>query len=156
MNRIEGVKKILDSFFKDSHNTYPSPKTAELAHEINQLYEPQPDQSSRLLTPEEVEAVWSPHVLTPVLEAQRDLTASIKDAEKAELEKGFRAEENETLIDFALNVATHFDECRDSRIGFIMQQAFGDIEWDECQDIISTVISQGKALKANPTSEVEG
>ncbi|KKL76923.1 hypothetical protein LCGC14_2040040 [marine sediment metagenome] len=136
---------------------------------ILKLGKPQPDQSSRLLTDK-----WSDPKLhkymsrmscgymhydmniVEMLEAQRDLTASIKDAEKAELEKGFRAEENETLIDFALNVATHFDECRDSRIGFIMQQAFGDIEWDECQDIISTVISQGKALKANPTSEVEG
>ncbi len=53
MDKIEEVKKILDNFFKDSHNTYPSPKTAELAHEINQLYEPQPDQSSRLLTEKE-------------------------------------------------------------------------------------------------------
>ncbi len=71
MDRIEEVKKIL----------FEGYLTDLAAEKINQLYEPQPDQSSRLLTPEEVEAVWSPHVLTPVLEAQRDLTASIKDAE---------------------------------------------------------------------------
>ncbi|TET43028.1 MAG: hypothetical protein E3J60_01160 [Dehalococcoidia bacterium] len=52
----------------------------------------------------------------------------------------------QTLLDFARNVAKHFDECRDSRIFFIMQQAFGDTEWEEVQDIITTVIAQSENL----------
>ncbi len=82
--------------------------------------------------------------------------AAFDAALKAQLTKAIpiiRVEEREkinkdyeTTFNFALNIAKHFDECRDSRIFFIMQQAFGDIDWEETEDLIKTVISQGQAL----------
>lgn len=107
MDRIGEVKKILDYFMRDNHNFYPSPKTAELAQEICQLFEPKPDQS-RLLTDEErnnivnsiPERQWGCGSCTErLVKAQDAKTASIKDAEyKQEIERELIAAWNEESI----------------------------------------------------------
>ena len=63
--------------------------------------------------------------------------------------------ELQTTLDFAERIAKHFDECRDSRIFFIMQQAFGDIDWEETEDTFKTVISQVQALTQADREDVK-
>ena len=52
-----------------------------------------------------------------------------------------------TTLDFAVKVASAMNELRSSQVFFILQQAWGDIDWEEAQDILNTVIAQIQALK---------
>ena len=76
MCRIEEVKKILRD-----HNCTTEVWVDNIAHLINQLFEPQPDQS-RLLRDEERREITIKYLRYPdredrLIKAQRDLTASI-------------------------------------------------------------------------------
>ena len=122
-----------------------------------------PDQSSRLLTPEEVKAVWSPHVLTPVLEAQRDLTASIKDAQQERLTKHY----NKLIEILETDQIARIEALIEFIMIFLKDAGYGskvaDIGWMQFQEKynipageLSLVEELEIALKANPTSEAEG
>ena len=107
MNRIEEVKGMIEGFNEGNikslahsegyHASLKENGLDVLAKQINQLYEPH-DQSSKLLTDEEIEEaedVFTPPTkeewmqkpdhhywrINKIIKAQRDLTASIKDAE---------------------------------------------------------------------------
>ena len=59
-----------------------------------------------------------------------------------------RVERIRTSIEFANKVARAMDELRSSHVFFILQQAFGDTEWEEAQDMLNTVIKQTNSWQA--------
>ena len=55
--------------------------------------------------------------------------------------------EYEIIFEFTEKIAKVFDASRDSHVFFYMQQAFGDGDWNEGQDIINQVLQATQALK---------
>ena len=49
-----------------------------------------------------------------------------------------------TSLEFANKVAKVMDELRSSHVFFILQQAYGDMDWEEAQGILNTVKEQTK------------
>ena len=174
MDRIKVLKDIIHDNDPDYTAEASEADLDSFAREINQLYEPQPDQS-RLLTVEESVKAYNAgyagdvvaYLLTDeermrkangnraILEAQRDLTASIKDAELSKLlgtarEVYNRGRADQKTID-------------DARIEALIEWLFEDCDCP-MRELPTYQPSRPrhkcwkcmKKLKANPTSEVEG
>lgn len=49
--------------------------------------------------------------------------------------------EQEIVYEFAGKIAVVMDELKSSHIYFVIQQALGDISWEEAQDILDNIIA---------------
>ncbi len=51
---------------------------------------------------------------------------------------------NDISYTFALRIATAIDDLKSSHAYFIIQKAFGEIDWEEAQEILNTIINHCK------------
>ncbi len=166
MNKIDKVEAIL---YKANQSVVfdapPHRPIGEVATEINKLYEPQPDQSSRLLNEATVmlkSETGHPYLadISYFLGLQDTKTASIKDAERKDknsvdvAEAYFRGRaDGVTIGEFDSQARIEaLIEWVDERLGSCTSEGYmlfhcAEIEWTELK---------ANPCKANPTSEVEG
>jgi hypothetical protein len=57
------------------------------------------------------------------------------------------SEEDKIVLDFAYRVGRVMDDLRSSNVFFILQQAYGDMDWEEAQGILNLVVSQATVDK---------
>lgn len=55
--------------------------------------------------------------------------------------------ENAPIYEFALKVAKAMKEVASSNVYFIMQQAFGEIDWNECEGIWEEILRNDKTTQ---------
>ena len=62
--------------------------------------------------------------------------------------KEFAIDELNMILDFAEKIAETMKEISSSHVFFILQQAFGEMSWDEANGILCEVIRISKRLKS--------
>jgi plasmid maintenance system antidote protein VapI len=81
--------------------------------------------------------------------------AELNDAEKKALKimaEGMTEEDKDKIVyDFASKIAKVFDNNRSSNMWFYMQQAFGEGDYEETQDILNNVLlATGQEVTRKP------
>ncbi len=157
MDKIQAIRKIVLAVKRTAESGEAYESILKIVDVLNQP-EPQPDQS-RLLTRADMKEIIKEHWSDPIIvgaclsmtkqvaKAQRDLTASIKDAEWTE-----------KAVDTYQAGIERGKIIGQARVGALVEELTKIVDtrsWGTIKEALSKFLNKYK-LKANPTSEVEG